>query len=232
MRPEDLRREARSFRLLRQVGPLEAVLIGGYAVSAYSPPRFSVDLDLVLLSRTLPAVETLLRGEALTLKKAWPSGKRSAIRSQRWESAHGLSADLFIGGVSDRVSSSKHSFREVRTGAARRRVRGLAPDSEAEVLVPAKEVLIGLKLESGRLVDLRDVAVLAEGDVDVDALARFFHGVLAPVVRQHVEALAQALDTLEFENSLKGVYAMDSRAYTRCRRATLALCRRLRRSNP
>src|SRR3990170_3897237 len=200
MRREDLRREARSFRLLRQVGPLDAVLIGGYAVSAYSPPRFSVDLDLVLLSRTLPAVETLLRGEALRLKKAWPSGKRSAIRSQRWESAHGLSADLFIGGVSDRVSSSKHSFREVRTGAARRRVRGLAPDSEAE------------------------------GDVDVDALARFFHGVLAPVVRQHVEALAQALDTLEFENSLKGVYAMDSRAYTRCRRATLALCRRLRRS--
>src|SRR3990170_4777529 len=48
MRREDLRREARSFRLLRQVGPLDAVLIGGYAVSAYSPPRFSVHLGLVL----------------------------------------------------------------------------------------------------------------------------------------------------------------------------------------
>jgi len=43
-------RERGCLEVLLDLQDLEAVVVGGFALSAYGPPRFSVDLDLVVPS--------------------------------------------------------------------------------------------------------------------------------------------------------------------------------------
>ena len=218
MRPEDLQRERACFALLRSLEARDAVLVDGYAVSAYGLPRFSVDVDLVLPGSTLRRFRPILKAAGLVRVREWRGGAAFAGCAERWSRGEGpmpVSVDLLVDGISDRVSGAAHSFAAVRRGATRRVVRGLGPSSEARALVAAPEVLIGLKLEAGRRVDLRDIAVLSGADWRLEGIVSFLRGVRTDVLREHVEALGRALGQREFQDSLKGVYMLDERAFTR-----------------
>ena len=43
-------RESTIIKTLQKISREDVVLIGGYAVNAYVPPRFSIDCDIVVLS--------------------------------------------------------------------------------------------------------------------------------------------------------------------------------------
>ena len=45
-------REKLIFELLEKLKGIDFVLIGGYAINAYTLPRFSVDCDLVVRNKT------------------------------------------------------------------------------------------------------------------------------------------------------------------------------------
>ncbi len=231
MRPQDLERERRAFALLRALEGHEAVLIGGYAVSAYGPPCFSLDLDLVVASSAMLAIREILKSEGLARVRAWAGGPTFPGRAERWSrgtEAIPLAVDLLVDGIFDRVSGASHPYAAIRRGARRRRVRGLDPLSEARALVASAEVLFALKLESARLVDLRDLAVLAGAGVDAPAVAAFLHGVRRDVLLAHLDALSAALRRRDYEDSLKGVYALDARAFRRIADRTRALVLELR----
>jgi len=234
MRPQDLERERAGFALLRRFRETEAVLVGGYAVSAYGPPRFSLDLDFVVPASALPGVRGLLQSADLARIRNWEGGAVLAGRAERWsrgEEAIPLSVDLLIDGISDRVSGASHPYASVRRGARRVIVRGLDPSSEAEALVAAPEVLVALKLEAGRRVDLRDLAVLAGTDLDVERIATFLRRDRRGVLLEHL-ALAAALARRDFQDSLKGVYMLDERAFRRVANRTEGLVRDLRAALP
>jgi hypothetical protein len=137
---------------------------------------------------------------------------------------------LLVGGISDRVSGASHPYTAIRRGARRRVVRGLDPASVARPLVASAEVLVALKLESARLVDMRDLAVLAGAGVDAAAVAAFLRGVRQDVLEEHLDALAAALGRRDYEDSLKGVYMLDIRAFRRLADRTHGLILELRRS--
>jgi|SRR3990170_126419 len=230
MRLQDRERERACFEVLRQLPREGVVLIGGYALSAFGMTRFSVDLDLVVPSSTAGEIRKILDREGFVLEKTWDGGGSYAGRSERWTrgaSGTAISVDLLIGGVSDRTSGASHPYRELRARAIVRRILGQDPTSEAEVLVVDRETLVALKLGVGRLVDLRDVAVLAADPVDEDAIVALLRRVPEEVVRGNIERLLLALDTREFRDSLKGVYVLDDRAYARiasgARRLALSL---------
>lgn len=231
MRPEDLERERASFALLQALHGEEAVLVGGYAVSAYGPPRFSVDLDLVVRASAVSRIRKILKGAGFARVRRWQGGGAFAGRAERWTRGNGpfpLSVDLFVGGISDRVSGAAHSFEEIRRRARTRTVRGLDPASVARTLVPAPEVLIGLKLESARSVDLRDLAILAGGSWDLGEIVAFLGGVPQGVLLDHTGALLKALERRDFRDSLKGVYMLDERAFEGYAERTRALALGLR----
>ena len=233
MRPQDLEREGACFALLRALEGQEAVLVGGYAVSAYGPPRFSLDLDFVAPASAVPGIREILKAAGLVRVREWTGGGAFAGRAERWsrgEEALPLSVDLLVDGISDRVSGASHPYASIRRGALRRTVRGLSPSSEAQARVAAPEVLVALKLESARLVDLRDLAVLAGADVDAERVARLLRGVRRDVLLDHLDALAAALGRRDFQDSLKGVYMLDERAFRRLADRTYALLRGLRRA--
>src|SRR5439155_16632457 len=153
MRPHDLEQERAGFALLRRFREAEAVLVGGYAVSAYGPPRFSLDLDFVVPAAALPGIRGLLQSADHARIRNWEGAAAFAGRAERWsrgEEAIPLSVDLLIGGISDRVSGASHPYESVRRGARRLIVRGLEPSSEARALVAPLAVLGALKLEVGR----------------------------------------------------------------------------------
>ena len=102
MRPEDRDREATCFRLLRELHDCEFVLIGGYAVSAYGPPRFSVDLDLVVPPTSVVPIRRILRKRGMARVKAWDGGGVFQGRAERWAlgaAALPVAVDLLVGGV-------------------------------------------------------------------------------------------------------------------------------------
>lgn len=231
MRPQDLERDRAAFALLRALEGQEAVLIGGYAVSAYGPPRFSLDLDLVAPARAVSSLRAVLRPAGLRRVRDWMGGDAFLGRAERWvrgTEAVPLAVDLLVDAVADRVSGASHPFAAVRRGARRRTVRGLEPSSEARPLVASAEVLVGLKLEVARLVDLRDLAVLAGAEVDVRAVATFLGGVRPALLKEHLDSLLTALGRRDFEDSLKGVYMLDARAYRRLAERTRGMALRLR----
>ncbi len=233
MRPKDIERERASFALLRNLAATDSVLIGGYAVSAYGPPRFSVDLDIVVPTLEGPRIREILRKAGFVLDKTWEGGDVFAGKSERWVIPGGsfpTSVDLLIDGVSDRVSGASQSYAELRSRSSRKTVRGFDGSSVAEAHIPDREAMIGLKLQAGRYSDLRDIAVLAGETFEIGKLADFLAGVRRGVLVKHLYALESAIDTQEFRNSLKGVYMLDERTFERYRNGAKKLILGLRRA--
>ena len=79
----DLERERACFALLRALAGREAVRVGCYAVSAYGPPRFSVDLDLVTPEKEVPGFQAALREAGLARVRGWAGGARLGGRAER-----------------------------------------------------------------------------------------------------------------------------------------------------
>src|SRR5437667_11888943 len=84
MRPQDLERERAGFALLRRFRETEVVLVGGYAVSAYGPPRFSLDLNFVVPASALPGVRSLLQSADLARIRNWEGAAAFTGRAERW----------------------------------------------------------------------------------------------------------------------------------------------------
>jgi hypothetical protein len=218
MRPEDIPRERVCFDILRAVQRMDIMLVGGYAVSAYGPPRFSVDLDLVLEEKVVPKVREALLEAKFSKESDWDGGNLFAGKAERWtigEATFPSSVDLLIGGVSDRVSGLTFTFETLRKTATRRAVRGLFSSSVAEPLVPSREALIALKLHVARRIDFRDIVVLSGEPLDREAVASMVAGAPKKLILKHVRKLMSDIDTKEFKDSLKGVYMLDDRVYAR-----------------
>lgn len=76
--------------------------------------------------------------------------------------------------------------------------------------------------------DLRDVATLSGAGVGVAAIAAFLKGVRPDVLLAHLGALSAALERRTFQDSLKGVYTLDARAFSRLAERTQRLVLELR----
>ena len=219
MRPEDIARERVCFDVLRSVQKMDVLLVGGYAVSAYGPPRFSVDLDIVLEGGgVVRKVREVLLKAGFSKASNWDGGDVFAGKAERWtvgEATLPSSVDMLIGGISDRVSGGTFTFETLRKTATRRAVRGLLSSSVAEPLVPSRETLIGLKLHVARRIDFRDIAILSGEPLDREAVASMIAGAPKKLILGHVSKLLSDIDTKEFKDSLKGVYMLDDRVYAR-----------------
>src|SRR2546422_10978711 len=92
---------------------LRGVLIGGYAVSAYGPPRYSVDLDLVVAADTHEPLEGWLDAQGFGLEKRWKSrAEGSTATVSRWRLGL-LVVDLLGGAVRDREAAADVGFARV-----------------------------------------------------------------------------------------------------------------------
>ena len=230
MRPQDLDREKRCFRVLRDLTGRECILIGGYAVSAFGPSRFSVDIDLVIPSSELAGLQIVLQDHGYHRRDEEPGKRPFAVPFERWIRPGGVlpvSADILIGGVADRVSGVTRSFDELRARSSLRRVKGIDSESWAQALVPDIEILLALKLQAGRAVDLRDVVVLSRGPFDLPSLIELLRPCPRTLLADHLNKILAALPRQEFRDSLKGVFVLDEREFRRYSASAETLCKDL-----
>lgn len=235
MRPKDLERERTCFRVLRAVSERECILIGGYAVSAFGPSRFSVDLDLVLPPAELSRLQEILRAHEYAQREDKPKKRPLRASFEKWIRGGGelpASVDLLIGGVTDRVSGVTRSFDELRSRSSRRRVKGIDSESWADPLVPDIEALLALKLQVGRVVDLRDAVVLSRGPLDITTLIELLRPCPWAILEVHLRRIMAALPTQEFRDSLKGVFVLDEREFQEYAKSAGAMCVGLLRNGP
>ena len=180
---------------------LDFVMVGGYAVSAYKH-RFSVDADIVIQSKDLERFESILKKEGFKKTAEKDLQNIYSSRFMRYEKDL-ASVDLLIEALASRTTNAVFSYKTLVDNSTKRKIIGI--EKEITANVPDKEILIVMKLHSGRLTDFRDIAALAR-DTNLE------------IIRKHLfigdkKALQINLDNLErivkdnnFIDAFKGVF--------------------------
>lgn len=181
---------------------LNFILIGGYAVSAFKH-RFSVDADLVIKSEDYEKFKKLLKENNFkkTISKELDNIYSSKfIRFQKKEELT-ISIDLLIGGVGIRQTDSVIGFDKINKNSIKKKIKGI--EKEIIAKIPIKELLIALKLQSGRLTDFRDIVAITK-DIDINKVKNFL--TKNKIIQKHIQHLISLLDKKEFIDSFKGVF--------------------------
>lgn len=137
---------------------LDFIVVGGYAVATFRH-RFSVDLDLVILRRKLERFESVLKenGYSPVYSKELSLVYGEAFkRFRKYIDNLPVYIDLLINGLVSMTTDASWSFDYLKKTSEKRKLDGL------EFMVPSREMLIAMKLHSGRLSDIRDIVALIE----------------------------------------------------------------------
>ena len=180
---------------------LEFILVGGYAVSAFKH-RFSVDADIVIQSKNREEFESLLKKEGFskTAEKALENIYSS--RFVRYEKGS-ASVDILIDALASRTTNASFSYKILSDNSFQKKIIGI--EKEITARIPIKELLVVIKLHSGRLTDFRDIAALAK-DTDLELIKKFlFIGDLG-VVNKNLKNLQSVVANNNFIDSFKGVF--------------------------
>lgn len=210
-------RETDVFNALRQIGEKDFVLIGGYAVNAYSLPSFSIDCDIVVRSEkdALKIVEVLERLGYRLAEKNQSGGAYGGLfirMDKNLENKFKVSFDILVGEVFDRQSGASFSADWVFLHAQKNRLHGKTIPDAIDLKIIALEALLVMKLISARKSDLRDVFMLLPKARQTDFVKKEIRE------KTGFETVAKkASETIlskNFKNNLQGVFGyLDDKLY-------------------
>ena len=200
---ELIQKENAIFEILQKFveSNLDFVIVGGYAVSAFKH-RFSVDADIVIQSKDLEKYKSIL--EKKNFKKTAEKQLENIYSSRfiRYEKDM-ASVDILIDALASRSTDASFSYKLLFDNSTERKIIGI--EKEVAARVPTKELLIVMKLHSGRLTDFRDIATLAK-DINLETIKNFlFIGDLKSL-QKNLDKLAVVVKDKNFIDSFKGVF--------------------------
>lgn len=185
---------------------LDFVVVGGYGVSAYQH-RFSVDADIVLRSGDLEWFTQVLeqRGfEKDTDRDLVYSGRYLAYLK---DEELPVTIDLLVDELQCRQTDASWRYQYFEGNSVEKEIEG--SEESVEVRVPSEELLIAVKLHSGRLTDARDVVALIE-DADLEEVENHIDRGDQEKLRQVLKNIEQTVSDSDFEDSFKGVFSQSS----------------------
>lgn len=192
--------------------PKRYVLVGGYAVSAFEFPRFSVDLDMVIPEKDFPLFSGILKREGFSKTR---EADRFAVTYEgrfvcfrKMVESLPVSVDLLVGMVQSRQTSAAYSFDYVWKNSEVRTVTGFGVNASAEARVADREMLMALKINSMRMADQRDIIALCSGDVNAGKVAGHLKRAPGEKIREHIGRLLSFLENPGSRDSLKGVFVL------------------------
>jgi hypothetical protein len=183
---------------------LDFVIVGGYAVSAYKH-RFSIDADIVVSEKDCQKFEEILKKNNFkkTVSKELEHVYASKFIRYQLKDDLPVSIDIMIDGIGSRETAGSFSLHELQEASKEKKIQG--SEKEIITLVPSREMLIVMKLHSGRLTDFRDIVALYK-DVDIDVIGKYLWRGKKEVVKKHITTLLGLIDKKEFVDSFKGVF--------------------------
>lgn len=185
---------------------LEFVVVGGYGVSAYQH-RFSVDADLVLRSEDLERFTQVLEGRGFE-----KDTDRDLVYSGRYlayvkDEELPVTIDLLVDELQCRQTDASWSHQYFEKYSVEKEIEG--SEESVQVRVPSEELLIAVKLHSGRLTDARDVVALIE-DANLEEVEEHIERGDQEKLRQVLENIEQTVSDSDFEDSFKGVFSQNT----------------------
>ena len=201
-----IKRESKIFEILQEFNNanLNFIIVGGYGVSSYKH-RFSVDADLIIKKEDKEIFEMILKKKKFikTITKNLDYIHTKEFIRYELKDKLSVSIDLLIDGIGSRGTDASFSFDELLKYSKIRKIIG--SEKEVNVLVPDKEILIVLKLHSGRLTDSRDIVALSK-NIDLDLIKKFVFRGKTSLVKKNIEKLLSLIQDKNFMNSFKGVF--------------------------
>lgn len=180
---------------------LEFVIVGGYAISAFQH-RFSIDADIVVQSKDLEKFESMLRKEGFSKTTEKSLENMYSSRFMRYEKDR-ASVDLFIDALASQTTSASFSYSLLFSNSTKRKMIGI--EKEITARIPSKELLIVLKVHSGRLTDIRDIAALARA-TNLETMRKFLFIGNLKALQKNLDKLAGVVKHKNFRDSFKGVF--------------------------
>lgn len=207
-------REKECFTFLKLI-PKEKkyVIIGGYAVSSFGFPRFSVDLDITIPENELLFFKKLISDNGYV----FTTGKEDLTYFDKFERYEKdlVSIDLLINGIQSRQTGYLYPFQYIFKNSHIRETNGWHPTNKAKVRIAKKEMLIALKVHSMRLADKRDIIMLCYEIPDIQIIFNHLKNSPKEKIIEHINQLLTVLDDEKLKDSLKGVYSIDDKLYKR-----------------
>ena len=180
---------------------LEFIVIGGYAVSAFKH-RFSVDADVVIQSKDLDKFEAIVKKDNFAKTSEKELGNIYSSRFIRYEKDT-ASVDFLINAVAARATGASFSYNLLADNSIEKRIIGIEKQISAKV--PIRELIIAMKIHSGRLTDFRDIAALAK-DTSLTEIEKFLFIGDLKALNDHLKKLATIVKNKNFIDSFKGVF--------------------------
>jgi len=206
------KREKECFDFLNQIPKQKKyVVIGGYAVTSFGFPRFSVDLDLTLPENELLFFKQLLSENDFILKTTKEDLAYSG-RFERYEKEL-VSIDLLINGVQSRQTGYLYPFGYIYKNSETRETNGWDPINKSKARIVKKELLIALKIHSMRMADKRDITMLCYEKPDAKKISGHLEKSPKEIIRKHITELQTVFSDGKFKDSLKGVYSVNDKIY-------------------
>jgi hypothetical protein len=189
----------------------DCVIIGGYAVSTFGFPRFSVDLDIVISEKVIFLFHESIKKNGFIFSKEKTDLNYSG-KFERYEKGL-VSIDLLVNGVQSRQTDYFYSFSYIFRNSEMREVSGWDPFLKARIRVPRKELLIALKVHSMRMADKRDIIMLCYEKPDVEKIVDHLKDCPKGKIISNIDELLKVIKDQNLKDSLKGVFSVDNRIF-------------------
>lgn len=224
MEPLQLR-EKEVFETLKRLRDFKFVVIGGYAVNAYTLPRFSIDCDVVIHNKAeLEKISKVLLGSGYRKQELVKTAKSASFAryEKGLDDSFKVSFDIFIGEVIDRQSGVSISADWIFKYSEPRSLKGKTITDELKVRILDIDALFVIKMISCRSTDIRDMFMLAPSIKDRvfiknEVSSRYdFEGRLRKV--------KEKITSEKFKDGLQGVYGLiDPRTFDKSKQIILSL---------
>ena len=180
---------------------LDFIVVGGYAVSAFKH-RFSIDADIVIQSKDLDKFEAIVKKEDFKKTSEKELENIYSSRFLRYEQDT-ASVDLMIDAGSARATGASFSYKLLLDNSVKKKIIGI--EKEISARVPIKEMMIVMKIHSGRLTDFRDIAALAK-DTNLEEIRKLLFIGDLNALNNHLKKIATVVKDKNFVDSFKGVF--------------------------
>ena len=216
-------RESEIFHTLKELKDIDLVIIGGYAVNAYTLPRFSVDCDIVIKNENeLKKIEKILLKIGYTKENKTeksPYSGNFARYEKTLDNNFAVSVDILIQKVTDRTTGAEFSSEWTFKHSHLRTLKGKTITEELKVRIIDIDALLAMKIISCRPTDIRDVFMMLPNAQEKEWIKTEVESRYN--LRERISKILEKISAKQFKDGLSGVYGyVDQKVFEKHKKAT------------